>query len=43
MTRSRRRTSVRRTTVPRVASGFSGLLAKLGAASAKLSKSRRRR
>jgi hypothetical protein len=44
MTRMRsKRTSVRRTSVPRVAKGFSGLLAKLSAASTQLSKSRRRR
>jgi hypothetical protein len=43
MTRTRRRTSVRRTSVPRVAKGFSGLLAKLSAASLTLNKSRPRR
>lgn len=43
MTRVRKRTSVRRTSVPRVAQGFSGLLAKLSSASVKLNKSRPRR
>jgi hypothetical protein len=43
MTRTRRRTSVRRTSVPRVAKGFSGLLAKLSVASLVLNKSRPRR
>jgi hypothetical protein len=42
MTRTRKRTSVRRTSVPRVAKGFTGMLAKLSAASSQLSKSRRR-
>ncbi len=42
MTRTRKRTSVRRTSVPRVAKGFTGMLAKLTAASSQLSKSRRR-
>ena len=43
MTRTRRRTAVRRTSVPRVTSGFSGLLSKLNSASARLNKARRRR
>ena len=43
MTRTRRRTSIRRTSVPRVAKGFSGLLAKLNAASTTLNKARVRR
>jgi hypothetical protein len=43
MTRTRKRTSIRRTSVPRVAKGFSGLLAKLDAASTTLKKSRARR
>jgi hypothetical protein len=43
MTRTRKRTSVRRTSVPRVAKGFSGLLTKLSSASARLDKVRRRR
>ena len=43
MTRTRKRTSVRRTSVPRVAKGFSGLLAKLSLASSALEKSRKRR
>ncbi|HEY7120117.1 MAG TPA: hypothetical protein VH475_26250 [Tepidisphaeraceae bacterium] len=42
-TRNSRRTSVRRTSVPRVARGYSGLLAKLSAASSSLEKARRRR
>ena len=42
-TRTRKRTSVRRTSVPRVAKGFSGLLAKLSLASSTLEKSRKRR
>ena len=42
MPRSRRRTSVRRTSIPRVAAGFNGMLAKLNAASAKLAKARKR-
>ena len=43
MTRTRKRTSVRRTSVPRVAKGFSGLLAKLSSASTRLNKARPRR
>ncbi len=43
MTRSRKRTSVRRTSVPRVARGYSGLLSKLSAASLRLSNSRPKR
>ena len=43
MTRTRRRTSVRRTSIPRVAQGFSGLLSKLSAASAKLDRARKRK
>ncbi len=44
MTRTRkRRTSVRRTSVPRVAQGYSGLLSKLSSASIRLNKSRPRR
>ena len=39
---TRRRTAVRRTSVPRVAWGFSGLLSKLSKAGAKLNKARRR-
>jgi len=42
MPRTRKRTSVRRTSIPRVASGFSGLLSKLSAASLRLNKSRKR-
>lgn len=43
MTRPRKRTSVRRTSVPRVSAGFSGLLAKLSAASVRLNKAKPRR
>jgi hypothetical protein len=43
MTRTRKRTTVRRTSVPRVAKGFSGLLAKLDSASTRLKKARPRR
>ncbi len=43
MTRTRKRTSMRRTSVPRVAKGYSTLLAKLSAASTTLSKARTRR
>ena len=43
MTRSRKRTSVRRTSVPRVASGYAGLLSKLSAATLRLNKSRPKR
>jgi hypothetical protein len=43
MTRTRKRTSIRRTSVPRVARGYSGLLAKLSAASTTLNKARPRR
>jgi hypothetical protein len=44
MPRTRKRTSaVRRTSVPRVASGFSGLLSKLSSASTRLNKARPRR
>jgi hypothetical protein len=43
MTRTRKRTSVRRTSVPRVTKGFAGLLAKLTAASGSLERSRKRR
>ena len=44
MTRTRkRRTSVRRTSVPRVAQGYSGLLSKLTLASIRLNKARARR
>ena len=43
MTRPRKRTSVRRTSVPRVATGFSGLMAKRSLASSALEKSRKRR
>jgi hypothetical protein len=43
MTRTRKRTSVRRTSVPRISKGFSGLLAKLSAASNTLERSRKRR
>ena len=42
MTKTRRRTAVRRTSLPRVAWGYSGLLSKLNKASAKLNKARRR-
>ena len=41
-TRSSRRSSVRRTSIPRVAKGYNGLLAKLSAASFTLKKTRRR-
>ena len=41
MTRTRKRISaVRRTSVPRIARGYSGLLAKLNAASAELKRAR---
>jgi hypothetical protein len=43
MTRMRRRTSIRRTSIPRVTKGYNGLLAKLNIASAALTKARRRR
>jgi hypothetical protein len=43
MPRTRKRTSVRRTSVPRVAQGFSGLLSKLSSASTRLNKARPRR
>jgi hypothetical protein len=43
MRKNSRRTSVRRTSVPRVAKGYSGLLAKLSAASSTLAKARRHR
>ena len=44
MTRTRKRTTARRrTSIPRVAKGYSGLLAKLTAASTTLNKSRPRR
>jgi hypothetical protein len=42
MTKTRRRSAVRRTSIPRVSRGYSGLLAKLNAASSKLSKARGR-
>ena len=43
MTRTRRRTSVRRTSVPRITKGYAGLLAKLTTASTTLTRSRKRR
>jgi hypothetical protein len=43
MTRMRRRRTVRRrTSIPRIAWGYSGLLWKLGAADSKLKKARKR-
>ena len=43
MTRTRKRTSVRRTSIPRLAKGYNGLLTKLSLASLKLEKARGRK